>query len=223
MNTTGAVRLTQAWRWGGALALGIGYALVAHLAATSAAPGLLQASVAVLPLLALALLLAWRSPQRPAMLALCALACLGFYAAREWLLSHYNWVFFLEHAGTYTLLCATFGQTLLRGRTPMISQFARVVHGELSPAQAAYTRSATWAWVFYFGGIAGMSVLLFWLAPVAVWSTFANLLGIPLLGLMFAAEYAARCYVLPPAERAGPMEAIRAYRQASAQSGKPRP
>jgi len=215
VNSSGAARFGQAWRWGGALALGIGYALASHLAATSATPGLLQASVAVLPLLALALLLAWRSPQRPAMLALCALACLGFYAARDWLLSHYGWVFFLEHAGSYTLLGATFGRTLARGRTPMISQFARIVHGELTPAISAYTRCATWAWTLYFAGIAGLSLLLFWFAPMAVWSTFAYLLGIPLLGLMFAAEYAARCYVLPPGERAGPLEAIQAYRQAS--------
>jgi uncharacterized membrane protein len=223
VNTSGAARLGQAIRWGGALALGIGYAAASHLAATSAEPGLLQAAVAVMPLLALALILAWRSPQRPAMLALCALACLGFYAWRSWLLSHYHWVFFLEYTGSYSLLCATFGRTLARGRTPMISQFARIVHGELSPALSAYTRSATWAWTLYFAGIVGVSVVLFWLAPMAAWSTFAYLLGIPLLGLMFVAEYAARCCFLPPAERAGPLEAIRAYRQASSQNRVARP
>ena len=222
MNKAGATRLTQACRWGGLLALGIGYAVVSHLAAASAAPGLLQAAVAVLPLLALALVLAWRSPQRPIMLALCGLACLALYVSRNWLTTHHSWLFLLEHAGTYSLLCATFGRTLLRGRTPMISQFARIVHGELSLALMAYTRAATWAWTLYFAGIAGLSLLLFWLAPISVWSTFAYLLGIPLLALMFAAEYAARCFVLPPAERAGPLEAIRAYRQASAQSSAPR-
>jgi uncharacterized membrane protein len=222
VNKAGATRLTQACRWGGLLALGIGYAVVSHLAAASAAPGLLQAAVAVLPLLALALVLAWRSPQRPIMLALCGLACLAFYVSRNWLTTHHSWLFLLEHVGTYSLLCATFGRTLLRGRTPMISQFARIVHGELSPALMAYTRAATWAWTLYFAGIAGLSLLLFWLAPISVWSTFAYLLGIPLLALMFAAEYAARCFVLPPAERAGPLEAIRAYRQASAQSSAPR-
>jgi uncharacterized membrane protein len=223
VSSSGAGRFSQALRWGGALALGLGYAAISHLAATSAEPGLPQAAVAVLPLLALALVLAWRSPQRPAMLALCGLACLGFYVSRAWLLSHYHWVFLLEHAGTYSLLCATFGRTLARGRTPMISQFARIVHGELSPALSAYTRSATWAWTLYFAGIVSASLLLFWLAPMAAWSTFAYLLGIPLLGLMFAAEYAARCYFLPPGERAGPLEAIQAYRQAASQSRAPRP
>lgn len=222
MNNVGAARFIQACRWGGLLALGIGYAVVSHLAASSAAPGMLQAGVAVLPLLALAVVLAWRSPQRPVMLTLCGLACLTFYMSRNWLIAHANWLFFLEHAGTYSLLCATFGRTLFRDRTPMISQFARIVHGELSPALMAYTRSATWAWTLYFAGIAGLSLLLFCLAPISVWSTFAYLLGIPLLALMFAAEYAARCYVLPPGERAGPLEAIQAYRQASSHSRAPR-
>jgi uncharacterized membrane protein len=223
VSKAGAARFTQACRWGGLLALGIGYAVASHLAAASASPGLLQAGVAVLPLLALALALAWRSPQRPVMLLLCGLACLAFYVSRNWLVAHSNWLFFLEHVGTYSLLGATFGRTLLRGRTPMISQFAAIVHGELSPALMAYTRSATWAWTLYFAGIAGLSLLLFWFAPIAIWSTFAYLLGIPLLTLMFAAEYAARCYVLPPGERAGPLEAIRAYKQASLQSRTPRP
>jgi uncharacterized membrane protein len=222
VNTTGAARFAQACRWGGLLALGIGYAVVSHLAAASATPGFLQASIAVLPLLALALVLAWRSPQRPIMLGLCGLACLAFYMARNWLIAHSHWLFFLEHAGTYSLLCATFGKTLRHGRTPMISQFARIVHGELSPALAAYTRSATWAWTLYFAGIAGLSLLLFGLAPMSVWSAFAYLLGIPLLALMFAAEYVVRCCVLPPEERAGPLEAIQAYRQASSQSRAPR-
>ena len=223
MTAVLATRFTQACRWGGIAALGIGYAVLSHLAAASTAPGLLEALVAVLPLLVLAVVLAWRSPQRPVMLALCGVACLGFYVFREWLITHYNWVFLLQHAGTYALLCGTFGRTLVQGRTPMIAQFARIVHGELSPALVSYTRSATLAWALYFGIIAGFSLLLFWLAPVSVWSTFANLLGIPLLALMFAAEYAVRCYALPAADRAGPLEAIRAYRQASAESRARRP
>lgn len=48
-----------------------------------------------------------------------------------------------------------------------------------------------------------------------VWSVFANLLSTPLLMLMFAGEYAVRWFVLPAADRAGPLEAIRAYRLAS--------
>ncbi|MFC5519471.1 hypothetical protein [Polaromonas jejuensis] len=215
-------RLTQACRWGGLIGLGIGYALLSHLAAASAVHSLPGALVAMAPMLVLAFLIAWRSDRRALMLGLWLAGCTVLYAIKGWLIAHYHWVFLLEHAGTYSLLCATFGQTLQNGQTPMISRFARIVHGSLSPALVRYTRSATWAWVLYFGGIAGLSLLLFWLAPIGIWSAFAYLLGIPLLVLMFAGEYAARCCLLPPADRAGPLEAIQAYRQASSE-GKARP
>lgn len=205
----------QAFRWGGLLVLGVGYSVLAHLAAASTAPDFLGALVAIAPLLVMAFVMAWRSSQRNLMLALCLAACAALYGFSSWLITHYNWVFLLQHAGIYAMLCVAFGRTLLAGRTPMIAGFARIVHGSLTPALIGYTRWATWAWSIYFGSISALSLLLFWLAPVAIWSAFANLLGGPLLVLMFAGEYAARCCVLPPADRAGPMAAIRAYRQAS--------
>jgi uncharacterized membrane protein len=205
----------QACRWGAVLALGIGYSVLAHLAAASAAPDLPGALVAIVPLVGLAFAMAWRSSQRTGMLALCLVACAALYGMSGWLITHYNWVFLLQHAGMYALLCGAFGRTLQANRIPMVTGFAQMVHDTLSPALIGYTRSVTWAWTLYFGSISGLSLLLFWLAPAAIWSAFANLLGIPLLVLMFVGEYAVRCYVLPVADRAGPMAAIRAYRQAS--------
>jgi uncharacterized membrane protein len=93
----------------------------------------------------------------------------------------------------------------------------------MTPALIRYTRSVTWAWTIYFGMTSALSLLLFRLAPIAVWSTFANLLGPVLLVLMFAAEYGVRFLVLPASDRAGPLEAIRAYRRSSASSGAHRP
>ena len=219
-----ATRLMQVGRWGGLLALGIGYAVLAHWAAASTAPDLQDAVVAIAPLLALAFVVAWRSPQRTVMLLLWLLACATVYGFSGWLVAHYNWVFLLQHAGTYALLCAAFGRTLQGGQTPMISRFAGIVHGRsLSPGLTRYTRAVTWTWTIYFGVTAGMSLLLFWLAPVPIWSAFANLLGLPLLALMFVGEYAVRCCVLPATERAGPLDAIRAYRQAAAEDLARRP
>lgn len=207
--------LKQALRWGALLTLGLGYSVLSHVAAASTTPDFLGVLVAIIPLLVLAFVMAWRSALRRIMLALWLASCFALFGLSAWLLSHYHWVFLLEHVGTYALLCSAFGRTLRADRTPMITSFARIVHGQLSPTLMAYTRSATWAWSLYFGSIAGLSLLLFWLAPVATWSAFAYLLGGPLLVLMFVAEYAVRCYVLPVADRAGPLEAIRAYRQAS--------
>jgi len=218
VNTELTARLKQACRWAAAIALGLAYSVLAYLAAASDAPTLLGALVAIAPLMGLALVMAWRASQRGLMLALFLVACAMLYGISSWLLAHYIWVFFLQHAGTYALLCAAFGRTLQGGQTPMISRFARIVHGSLSPALVRYTRSVTWAWTLYFGGVAALSLLLFWLAPIAIWSAFANLLGIPLLVLMFAGEYAVRCHVLPAADRAGPLDAIRAYRQASSKN-----
>lgn len=210
-------RVKQACRWAAVIALGLAYSVLAHIAAASSTPNLPGALVAIVPLLGLALVMAWRASQRLVMLALWLAACAMLYGISGWLLAHYTWVFFLQHAGMYALLCAAFGRSLQGGQTPMISRFARIVHGSLSPALVRYTRYVTWAWTLYFGGIAALSLLLFWLAPIATWSAFANLLGIPLLVLMFAGEYAVRCYVLPAADRAGPLDAIRAYRQATSE------
>ncbi len=215
MKATHATGFQQAWRWGALLILGIGYSVLAYRAAASTRPDALDALVAIVPLLGLTFAIVWRSSRRTIMLALWLAACAGLYGASAWLVTHYSWVFLLQHAGVYALLCVAFGRTLRPGRTPMVTDFARIVHRTLSPALIGYTRSVTWAWTLYFGCISGLSLLLFWLAPIAIWSAFANLLDIPLLALMFIGEYAVRCYVLPAADRAGPLDAIRAYRQAS--------
>ena len=220
---TRVARFRHAVRWAAVVVLGIAYSVLSHIASASAVPDRLDALVAVVPLAGLALAMAWRSSRRGAMLALCLAACLLLYSVSGWLVAHYNWIFLLQHAGMYALLCLAFGRTLRAGRTPMISRFAQTVHGTLSPALVRYTRSVTVAWTCYFGGIAALSLLLFGLAPVRVWSVFANLLGVPLLALMFAGEYAVRWLVLPAADRAGPIEAIRAYRLASAADRKDRP
>ncbi len=217
MKAGQTTRLRKVCHWAAVIALGIAYSVLAHLAAASAVPNLPGALVAIIPLLGLALVMAWRSPQRVLMLVLWLVGCAALYSISNWLVAHYIWVFFLQHAGMYALLCAAFGRTLRVDQTPMISRFACIVHGSLSPALIRYTRSVTWAWTFYFGGIAGLSLLLFWLAPITVWSAFANLLGIPLLVLMFVGEYAVRWCVLPAADRAGPLDAIRAYRQANSE------
>jgi uncharacterized membrane protein len=213
----------QAVRWSAVILAGIGYPVLEHLAAAGDTPSLFGALVAITPLSCLACILAWRSPRRPVMLAVCLAAFAEMYIMSDWLLAHYDWVFLLQHAGIYALLCIAFGRTLQAGHTPMVTGLARMVHETMTPALIRYTRSVTWAWTIYFGTTAALSVLLFRVAPIAVWSTFANLLGPVLLVLMFAAEYGVRFLVLPASDRAGPLEAIRAYRRSSASGGAHRP
>ncbi|WP_077561856.1 hypothetical protein [Polaromonas sp. C04] len=215
MKPEWAARLVPVCKGAAAVAGCIGYSLLAHLAAAAPAPGLFEAAVAVAPGLTLAFLLAWRSARRPLLLALWGAGCLGLYGASGWLVGHYHWVFLLQDAGLQVLLGLMFGRTLRPGQTPLVSQFAALLHGSLSPAAVRYTRRATWAWTLFFAGMATLSLLLFWLASIAVWSVFANLLGLPLVVLMFVAEYAVRLCVVPQAERAGLWEAFAAYRQSS--------
>ncbi len=210
-----AARLVPVCKGMAAVGLCIAWSLAAHFAAAARTPGLLEAAVAIAPALMLALVLAWRSARRPAGLALWLAACLVLYAARGWLVAHYRWVFLLQDAGLQVLLGLAFGRTLRSGQTPLVSQFAAMLRGPLPPAVARYTRRATWAWTLFFVCMATLSLLLFWLAPITVWSVFANLLGLPLVVLMFVAEYAVRRCVLPAADRAGLWEAFAAYRRSS--------
>lgn len=214
MKAENRARLVQACRWGAVLLLGIAYSIAAYRA-SAGVPDLAGALVAILPLVGLAFVMAWRSSQRIAMLVACVAACGALYAARNWLVAHYNWVFLMQHAGIYALLGVAFGRTLAAGSTPMVTAFASLVHRTMSPVLLAYTRGVTWAWTIYFAAIAAISLVLFWLAPIAIWSAFANLVTPVLLVLMFTAEYAVRCWMLPPEDRAGPIEAIQAYREHS--------
>jgi len=213
--------LLRGIRWAAIAGFCIAYAVLSHFASADPHPDLLDAAVAMATPLALGAVLAWRSPQRFWMLLLCLAVCAALYASRHWLVQHFNWVFLLQHAGMQGLLGLAFGRSLRAGQVPMVSRFAAVVHGKLSPALERYTRQVTWAWTLYFAVITSLSLLLFWLAPVAVWSVFANLLNLPLLILMFAAEYGARVILLPASDRSGPFTAIRAWRQNSARPAPP--
>ena len=197
----------------------IAYAVVAHRAASAPAPGLYEAAVFIVPLMGLALLAAWRSAHRALWMVAWLTACAGLWAARGQLGAGTQWVLLVQHVAINAALCLGFGKTLARGSQPLVSRFAKVVHGELSPRLARYTRGATVAWTLFFGITALLSVLLFALAPAPLWSGFVNLLSLPLLGAMFAGEYLARLVLIPRDERSGFLEAFQAYRQFSQRKG----
>lgn len=215
MKPGSGATLLRRVRWAFVAAVCVAYPVLAHLAASDPVPTLANAAVALVAPLGLALIMAWRSPHRSSMLLLWTIGCATLYGLSGWLVQHYNWIFLLQDTGMQLLLALAFGRTLRADRVPLVSRFAASLHGRLSPALQRYTRQVTWAWTLYFSTMATLSLLLFWQAPIAIWSAFANLLALPLLVLMFAAEYAARLYFLIPSDRAGPIEAIRAYRRAS--------
>jgi uncharacterized membrane protein len=110
----------------------------------------------------------------------------------------------LTHWGIYISLLVTFGLTLRPGHEALITTMARKMHGngegEIPPQLAEYTRRVTLAWCCFFAMQLSLSVSLFCFAPLVAWSFFVNILDIPLVALMFAAEYLVRlrCLDDPP-------------------------
>jgi uncharacterized membrane protein len=101
---------------------------------------------------------------------------------------------FLPSLAINLLLAWFFGRTLVAGRVPLVTSIARVVRGvaELPPELERYTRAVTAVWCVFFLAMAGVSASLAAFAPLAAWSLFANVATAPLVGAMFAAEYAYR-------------------------------
>ncbi|MDE2318789.1 MAG: hypothetical protein KGK02_03705 [Rhodospirillales bacterium] len=107
----------------------------------------------------------------------------------------------LMHWVLYATLLTTFALTLRRGHTPLITAMAYKLHGPDIPTELiVYTRRVTIAWSCFFAAQLSTSVLLFCFAPLTAWSFFVNVLDIPLVVAMYAAEYAVRIRVLrdPP-------------------------
>ena len=197
--------------WLGIAALLIGYPLLAHYTNESAHSGKLGALVAIAPVVAIALVLAWRSPRRFILLGVLALSCVALWAGWSELESHFGLVYWLQNMGMLLVLFVTFGRTLIAGRQPLCTRFAQAVHPVVTPQHEIYTRHVTLAWTLFFAAMALASTLLFFLAPLATWSVFANFLTLPLVALMFIGEYCVRRWALPEMRHMPILDAVRAY------------
>lgn len=122
------------------------------------------------------------------------------------------WLNFAQHFGFNAFMAFVFGRTLRAGRVPLVTRLAALVHERMTPVLAAYTRQVTVAWTLFFLACAVLSALLFAFAPIDRWSIFANILPVPLVALMFVAEYEVRKRVLPPEDIVGILETFRAFR-----------
>jgi uncharacterized membrane protein len=96
------------------------------------------------------------------------------------------------HAFIYLGLLSIFGLSLLPGREPVVTYFARMIHGAISPEVETYTRRVTWTWCGFFALQVMASALLLALAPIGWWSTFVNILNIPLIAAMMLGERVTR-------------------------------
>jgi uncharacterized membrane protein len=170
----------------------------------------LGVGLALGPPLTVGLLLLWRAHLAAAVLGAAAAAVLlrHYWPVLE---RSFTWVYLLQEGGLYSVLAASFGQSLFGGRVALCTQIADKVHGPLTPQELRYTRRVTAAWALFFVLITAATLSLFLFAPLRIWSLFANFCVLPLIGLMFVAEYAVRRRVLPQVPRGGILAAVRVY------------
>ncbi|MRS98445.1 hypothetical protein GJQ57_07200 [Ralstonia pickettii] len=206
-------RLTAFARGAAGVCAVVAYQVGAHYAAATPSAHGLGLAMALVPPLAIALVAAMRSRHRARLLPLWLLVCGALWMARAPLAAHFDWGLYLEHASFNMMMAYVFGRTLVAGREPLCTRFARMVHGTLTPGIARYARRITLVWTLFFLATTAVSTLLFATASTVAWSTFANYLSLPLVGVMFVAEYLCRRIVLRGEPHSTLFDAVRAYRQ----------
>ncbi|ACX94930.1 membrane protein-like protein [Halothiobacillus neapolitanus] len=169
--------------------------------------------LAFLPITLIMLDVLWHTAGKAVALAVAALIVLGGVLLLPQLQAQISLIYLLQHLTANLLLGFWFGRSLWRNRQPVCTQFAGVLHPRMTPLLVQYTTRVTQAWTIFFFAMATTSILLYLFAPITLWSIFANSLTLPLLVLMFGAEYLVRRRVLPPEDQLGPLSAFRAYRR----------
>lgn len=203
----------ERWRLVALAAAALAYAALAHQVTAHAAHSPWALLAVLGPMVALLAVGLWRGGQRLLALALGA-GLLGL----AWRLGQGTalgvapqWLYLAQHAGIHIALGLFFGRSLRPGRQALISALAERVHRGLTPALAAYTRRLTAVWTGYFVAMTVTSLLLFLLAPLPVWSIFANLVTPLAVAAMFVGEHLLRYRLHPEFERISLATAIRAY------------
>jgi uncharacterized membrane protein len=189
----------------------VAYAGLSHYSNSVAKSHDLGVGLALGPVLTVGLLLIWRWTHL--LVALLAAAAAAVLLRHYWPVLEKNFpvVYLLQEGGFYSLMALSFGLSLRKGRVSLCTQLADKVHGPLNSQELIYTRRVTAAWALFFLSIAAVTLCLFVLAPLRVWSFFANFCVVPLMVLMFVVEYAIRRRVLPHVSRRGMLAAIRVY------------
>ena len=207
--TEGGNKLLAGFLTGGFIAI---YALIAHYSSARADVGQWALILALVPVLLAAIGFARRSVGGAlpwVVLATCAGLLLWAWPRLQ---GNVSWLYLAQHVGVNGALGLLFGRTLIAPRQPLCTFLAEKIQGRMTPLVARYTRQVTQAWTVFFFATVLISLGLFWLAPVEVWSVFANLLTFPLVGLMFIAENVVRKRILPPEDRIGMGDIIAAFR-----------
>lgn len=206
------MRRGPGWAWKALIVLAcVAYQYLVHVAVIGAQGGAVRAVLLWLPLGALGAWVLARARNKATWLAvLCAWGAIVYLAENQEQLGLAA-VSGLSHATAYLFLLWCFGRTLVPGSEPMVTRFARRVHGALPPDMERFTRNVTMAWCVFFAAQLIASVMLYAFASLEHWSVFVNLLNLPLLGLMFAGQWFCRNVRHPEFPRASTWQAIEAF------------
>lgn len=189
----------------------VAYAVLAHV--SNSVPGNegLGLVLAAGPLWLIACAMAWRSSSRVLGLSCCAGAAFLIWLFRTAFELHYAWIYLAQQLGAYGLLGLAFARTLFADRVPLCTQFALIVHGALPDEARSYARRVTIAWTLFFAGMVLTMLALFLIAPLPVWSAFANFGAAGLVAVMFIAEHWIRRRALPMLPHTSLRATIRAF------------
>lgn len=206
------MRRAIGWTWKAFLVLAcVAYPYLVHFSVSQSQPGPVHLVLMWLPLAALACWAMVRSRNKPLWLAVLLAMGIVIY-----LLQHEEQLGVaaasgMSHAAAYSFLLWYFGRTLAPGTEPLITRFARRVHGALQPDIEELTRRLTVAWCGFFAAQLLVSALLFAFAPLAAWSLFVNVLNLPLLVVMFSGQWMYRNVRYPDCPRATIWQAIESF------------
>ena len=213
------MRRAISWTWKALIVLAcVAYQYLVHSSVSNAQTGLFHLMLLWLPLAALAGWILARSRNKPLWLAALSAAGVIVYLAEHQEQLGLASVSGISHATAYLFLLWYFGGTLAPGREPIITRFARRVHGALLPVMEQFTRRLTMVWCGFFVAQLIASALLFAFAPLNAWSLFVNMLNLPLLALMFTGQSVYRRLRYPDCPRASIWQAIEAFTKDTALS-----
>src|SRR3989338_3213786 len=170
-----------------------GYQFLIHKVSLSGHLTAISAALVLIPfVIALTWFIAAELGLRLALAITATLIVLGLAAVKLFGQPHPAIIFGMPHLVTNSFLMWFFARTLKNNREPLVTMLARRVHGSLTPDIEIYTRHVTFAWSLFFALQIVGSIGLFFFASLETWSTFINILGTPLIVLMFLCEYTYR-------------------------------
>jgi len=204
------------------VAVSVGALILAHVAMSRSQSPMAGMLVALVPI-AIAVGAIARRMRHPFLLIVPVVAAvIAAWIERATLERHFADLYFVEHAGMMLAMAFVFGRTLLPGREPLCTRFARLVHGSIDARRTTYTRWLTATWTAFFLAIASASAVLYFTGEREAWSLLANILTPLLVIALFVVEYAVRRSVLPEEEPVGILAAVHAFRRHMAGSEAPR-